>query len=80
VRRSQPTPNPSGGGEVRRQESGRERITKMRVVMTIEDFFYVETAILEENYMGIVNDLPLRVYAPIVNDLPLRVYAPPSNA
>ncbi|NEP90172.1 MAG: hypothetical protein F6K18_26970 [Okeania sp. SIO2C2] len=42
-----PPPNPPltpprRGGEVRSQESGEERITKMSVVMTIEDFFYVQ--------------------------------------
>ncbi|NET74846.1 MULTISPECIES: hypothetical protein [Okeania] len=35
-------PPPLPGGEVSPQESGEERITKMSVVMTIEDFFYVQ--------------------------------------
>ncbi|WP_287523082.1 hypothetical protein [Okeania sp. SIO2C2] len=41
VLRSQPTPRPSQEGRGT-QESGGERITKMRVVMTIEDFFYAQ--------------------------------------
>ena len=38
---SQATPNPSQEGRGR-TESGGERITKMSVVMTIEEFFYVQ--------------------------------------
>ncbi|NES92523.1 MAG: hypothetical protein F6K08_23180 [Okeania sp. SIO1H6] len=43
VLRSQPTPRPSPSQEGRgSQESGGERITKINVVMAIEDFFYVQ--------------------------------------
>ncbi|NES74434.1 MULTISPECIES: hypothetical protein [unclassified Okeania] len=38
---SQPTPHPSQEGRGS-QESGGERITKINVVMAIEDFFYVQ--------------------------------------
>ncbi|NEP45999.1 MAG: hypothetical protein F6K35_45075 [Okeania sp. SIO2H7] len=37
-----PLTPPRKGGEVRRTSSGGERITKINVVMAIEDFFYVQ--------------------------------------